>query len=794
MRAPTLPFGSFIPRQGVVRYRRIQHVIMAESPPHRSLEERLRACEARLNAIVQNTPNVCIQLYSPEGRILFWNAASERVYGWRSDEALGKKLEQLIFTKAEGEGFLKMLQKIQQTKKPMGPTELRFTRRSGQEGWCLSTLFEIASESGAPNFVCMDVDITERKGAENALRSSEQLFSKAFSASPDLMSISDLDTGRYIEVNDVHAQLLGFPRHEMIGRSPAELGILEDPGDYETYARELRAHGRVRDFEVRAQNRQGKPVVVSISAELVQLGGRECVLRVSRDITARKAAEEALRASEQRFRGYFEMGLVGMVIASPTEGLVLFNDKLCEIFGYPRAELASRTWTELAHPGDLATDTAMFRKVAAGELDDYEIQKQLVRKDGSIVYVHIIGKCLRGPDANVRSVVAMVQDVTARTLAEEALRKSEQRFELAVRGSNDGIWDWDIPSGAVYYSPRYMELLHFLPGELPNVLESFTSHLHPDDSARVRAAIQEHLKSGRVYDTEFRLRTKDGQYRWFRVRGEAVWGPDGRATRMAGSLTDIHARRLAEESLRQAQSDALLARQEFTHRLISAQEQERKRLAGELHDSLGQNLSLIKNRIQLALGDQALSTAAASQLEAASKLVGETITEVRTLSHHLRPLPVEQFGLTESLDALVHAVAETSRIPFEKHFDNVDDLFPGEQSTMIYRILQEALNNLVKHSQATSAAVTLERDLRCVRLKVQDNGRGFDKNAVVGPRRIRTGIGLTGMDERVRMLGGSLEVRSSPGEGTLLVLEIALPEVAAVSPPCCRARQPVSTA
>src|SRR5262249_40282994 len=293
--------------------------------------------------------------------------------------------------------------------------------------------------------------ITARKAAENALRASEELFSKAFCCSPDVMSVSDLETGRYIEVNDVHAQLVGFARHEIIGRSPAELGILENPDDYQAFARELRAHGRVRDYEIRAQNRQGKPLIVSISAELVQLGGRTCVLRVSRDITARKAAEQALRASEQRFRGYFEMGLVGMAIASPIEGLVLFNDKLCEIFGYPRAELVSRTWTELTRPGDLASDTAMFKRVAAGELDDYEIEERLVQKDGRVVYARMLGKCLRDPNGGVAGLVAMVQDITGRKTAEEALRKSEERFDLAVRGSNDGIWDWNIRTDEVYH-------------------------------------------------------------------------------------------------------------------------------------------------------------------------------------------------------------------------------------------------------------------------------------------------------------------------------------------------------
>ncbi|HXU79084.1 MAG TPA: PAS domain S-box protein, partial [Methylomirabilota bacterium] len=237
--------------------------MMPGQASQKSLEERLRACEARFSAIVQHTPQVSIQGYTPDGRVVFWNEASESVFGWRAEEAIGKKLEQLIFTKEQGAAFIAKLAEIRQNKKPAGPIEFRFERRNGQEGWCLSTIFEIPGEGREPQFICMDVDITERKAAENALRASEELFSKAFCASPDIMSVSDLETGRYIEVNDVHAKLLGFARHEIIGRSPMELGILEEPEDYATYVQELRAHGHVRDFEIRAQNRQGKPLIVS---------------------------------------------------------------------------------------------------------------------------------------------------------------------------------------------------------------------------------------------------------------------------------------------------------------------------------------------------------------------------------------------------------------------------------------------------------------------------------------------------------------------------------------------------
>jgi two-component system sensor histidine kinase UhpB len=178
-----------------------------------------------------------------------------------------------------------------------------------------------------------------------------------------------------------------------------------------------------------------------------------------------------------------------------------------------------------------------------------------------------------------------------------------------------------------------------------------------------------------------------------------------------------------------------------------------------------------------------MSPTAANHLEAASNLMTDCLNEVRNLAHHLRPLPIEQSGLTDCLETLVQEVAESSAIHFERRFEKVDDLFPGEQATVVYRIVQEALNNLVKHSRATSASVTVERDLHCVRLKIQDNGKGFDKATVIGPHRIRSGIGLTSIDERVRMLGGSLDIRTGPAQGTVLQIEIPLHETAGVAPP-----------
>ena len=127
------------------------------------------------------------------------------------------------------------------------------------------------------------------------------------------------------------------------------------------------------------------------------------------------------------------------------------------------------------------------------------------------------------------------------------MRASEERFALAVRGSSDGIWDWNVPTGQVYYSPRFKELLGYLDAEFPDVFASFESHLHPEDHAPTMASVREHLERRVPYDVEYRLHTKSGEYRWFRARGQAIWDAAGQATRMAGSITDITDRKRLQQ-------------------------------------------------------------------------------------------------------------------------------------------------------------------------------------------------------------------------------------------------------
>ena len=475
--------------------------------------------------------------------------------------------------------------------------------------------------------------LRERREAEEAIRKSEEKFSKAFRASPDGLAISELETGRYIEVNEGYCRLYGHTRDQMLGHTSLELGIWADPRDRAIMVHELKTAGAVRDLELHSRTRTGELRIISLSAEPIELGGQQCLVSVLNDITDRIRADQALRESEQRFRSYFDLAAVGFSITGRDRRLLAVNDEYCRILGYSREELLQKTWAELTHPEDLIENDEMFNLVMAGKMDAYTLDKRFLRQDGQIIHGTVSARCIRRSDGSPDYFVSLLLDRTEQHQA--ALREQQ-------------------------------------------------------------------------------------------------------------------------------------ARQEFTQQLIASQEAERQRIAAELHDSLGQNLSVIKNRAQLALQLPGLSSETTRQLEAIERVVSEAIAETRNLAHNLRPLHVEQVGLTDSLRVLIREISQSSDIRFERRLENVDDLFTGNAATIVYRIVQEALNNLIKHSRAREAAVTLERDVRAVRLRVVDDGVGFDTSIV----RTQGGLGLRNIKERVDMLGGTLILQSTPGQGTQMTIEL----------------------
>ena len=527
----------------------------------RQAELALRASEESLRATIENTPNVAVQWFDREGRVKYWNRASETIYGWTAAETEGRTLDELMFTREQAAAFKKILMEIEASGQPFGPVEFPFHRRDGQPGVVVSTLFQIRHPSGASQFACMDVDRTEQKFEEELNRTQLHALKMISSGQPFRQTLTAL-------LRDIEAQ------------SPA----------MQTSILLLDADG--------VHMRHG--AAPSLPAEYVKL-----------------------------------------------------------IDGVALGEAVG------------SCGTAAFRREP--------------------VYVENI---------------------------------AQDPLWAAYRGLA-------LPHGllACWSTPIF--------DEQKKVLGTFAIYYR-----QTRQPDEKHLRLIQM------------------------------ATHTAAICLLKHR---AELDHQQAIEREQQARIEYTLRLIAAQEAERKRIAAEIHDSLGQNLLLIKNRALIALRDQHAATIH-EQLAGISHLAQQCITEARQMSRELHPYQLEHLGLKRSLELLLeNTVPAAGAMKLVWKFDDVSGIFSDASATNLYRIMQESLNNILKHSAAKNVSVRLERDLHELQLHITDDGCGFATGAKF------SGMGLKNITERVRMLGGQLRVDSAPGHGTRLEIAIPLAEAAQIS-------------
>jgi len=261
----------------------------------------------------------------------------------------------------------------------------------------------------------------------------------------------------------------------------------------------------------------------------------------------------ALRESERRFHSAFDYAAIGMALVSPEGRWLQVNRAVCDIVGYSERELLALTFQDVTHPDDLGNDLEYVRQVLSGEIDSYQMEKRYVHKQGRVVWVLLSVSLVRTEDGAPLHFISQIQDISARKAAEQAARKSEERFKLVVEGTHDGVWDWDIGSGYCYYSPRYKQLLGYSDEEFEATRASFEARLHPADRERTYAALRAHLGHRTPYEVEYRLQSKSGEYLWFQARGQASWDADGRPIRFAGALRDITQRKQAELAAERSQ-------------------------------------------------------------------------------------------------------------------------------------------------------------------------------------------------------------------------------------------------
>jgi len=502
---------------------------------------------------------------------------------------------------------------------------------------------------------------------------------------------------------------------------------------------------------------------VEVSSSFIEHRGRAAVQLIIRDVSLRKRTEAALRESEERLTLAFAGAQEGVWDWDLASGAVVYSPRWKHMLGYAENEIEPhiRSWESLLHADDKPRADALHEAVMRGQ-QSYEGEFRLRHKEGHYITVLSRGLAIRPDNGGpVARIVGTHLDITERKRTESALRESEERLTLAFAGAQEGLWDWNLETGAVVYSSRWKQMLGYADEEIEPHVSAWERLVHPDDR-RLADRADASVASGQpTYEAEFRLRHKDGHYvhvlsRGFPVRRE----PGGPVVRIVGTHFD-----LTERKKREAER----TRTELLTRLVFAQEDERRRIARDMHDEFGEQLTALALRIGVLKKACADDPDLAASIEALEEIARRLDQDVDQLVWELRPTALDDLGLRAALTNYIQDWSDRVNIPAAFHTAGLlDERLAPEVETTLYRIAQEALNNSAKYSRAQRVEVILERRPDCVLLIVEDDGIGFEASS--GAR--RSGFGLEGMQERAGLIGATLQIESSPGQGTTILLRL----------------------
>lgn len=504
-----------------------------------------------------------------------------------------------------------------------------------------------------------------------------------------------------------------------------------------------------------------------------QLNKKNEVLK--REIDQREKAQEELEESKEYFRSLIE-NAQDIITVLDEEGTVHYDTpSVYRILGYNRRELVGSNVFDFIHKEDKKEVEHAFLDTLRNSGKVVTVQFRFQHKNGSWVYLESIAKYVpdtpKGPVFIVNS-----RDVTKR---HEHLRKlNEQRIKLAEaqRIAKVGSWEWNFNANddesELEWSDELFRIFDLAPEEFDHQYETYISHVHPDDRERVENEIKNANKDEEYFSLQHRIIRSDGEVRHVSCRGRLLLEND-EPFKMVGTIQDVTEQKEREEQLR-IYSDKL---RKLSERVERTREEERIRIAREIHDELGQmltvlkiDMSMYKENIKRKVSED-LAGFFDDEMQQMMNRINTIIESVHRITTKLRPEVLDDLGLIEAIEWQAKELAKRIDLAVEVNsfLDNTK-LISEDQKTTLFRVFQEAMNNIIRHAQATKVKIKLHKEHNDLLLTVKDNGIGITQEQ----KDARSSFGLIGMRERARFLGGDIHVEGDRDKGTRVTVKIPL--------------------
>ncbi len=743
---------------------------------HKEAELALMATHLQLKDIIEFLPDATFVI-DRERTVLAWNRAMEDMTGLKKSDVLGKCQHGYAVPFYGRE--TPMLIDLVMSEKPDIEKRYDFVKRVGNtiygesfvpgayQGkgaylWCTAAPL-LADDGSITGFIESIRDISDRKKAEQELRLSEERFRVIFESAQDCICLKDRSL-RYVLVNPAMEKLLGIPAAQIIGRSSQnvygeECGKLIDEDDERVLAGEI----VTKEYTGVIQNRSRTLHLVKVPIR-DQTGEIVSSCCISRDITEIKQTEKKLQDALNFLQVLMDT-ISTPIFYKSADGLYLgCNRAFASCLGLDREAIIGRSIFDVA-PKELAEeyhkmDSALWR--GQGE---QTFETSLTYSDGTRHDV-IFSRSTFPDTGGSAGIVGVILDITGLKRAERDLKISENRFQLMAESTRDVFWIGAIDFEKIFYvNPAFEKVWGSSRQEVYNNPGPFMDSIHPDDRERVFVEIGRLKADGDACDAEYRIIRPDGSLRWIRNSTCVVGDDQGGCCLITGVAKDITERKITGEALRKSESELRF----LSSKLLAAQELERKKIAAELHDSLGSSLSAIKISIEHALDKIVKGETGQALLERSIGLTQNTIEDVRRMIMDLRPSMLDDLGLIETVGWFLRQFKECyPGIGIEKKIALKENRIPEALKIVMFRLLQEAFHNIGKYSRTNSVKLRLVRRRGALELTIRDYGVGFDMVTALSRESGARGLGLTSMKERTELSGGCFTIISKIGKGTLI--------------------------
>ena len=611
-------------------------------------------------------------------------------------------------------------------------------------------------------------DITETKRIGEALKENEEKLRLMAETIEDVFWMSTPSVQKMIFISSSYEKIWGRSCQTLYDNPKSFLEVVhpEDRDYLLDIINEFHASGKQYSCEYRIIPSDGRLRWISERGFPVhdEHGNLLYMTGTCTDITERKKAEEALREREEMFRSIFETSLVGVAICSTDKKWLYVNKKICKILGYSEQELRQTTWDKLTHPDDLEADVSQYNRLLAGEIDNYSLEKRFIRKDGSVIYARIYISCKNNQYGAVEYNIGLLEDITERKKAEEALKNSESRYRELFNGINNCVAVYEVrKDGAEFifkdlnHATEKIEKL-----EKKNMLGKNVTEIFPGiEEFGLLEVFREVWRTGKPQHFPIK-HYKDERIAGWRENYVYKLSSD----EIVAVYEDVTERKRTEERIFNYQEQL----KSLASQLTLTEEKERYRIATAIHDQIGQYLAV--SRIKLdELKFLTDSEEARKILEQISQWLYHAIEETRLLTSNLSSPILYELGFERAVAAWLNdEIQKKHNIETKFHSDGLPKRLDEDIRVLLFRNVRELLFNIVKHAQAKNVNVSISTIDNTIKVTVEDDGVGFDPAEVAAKSAGMAKFGLFSIRERLEHYGGHLQIDSAPGKGSRITL------------------------